>query len=223
MQALQICGLWVLPSRCARLVKRAMQFGTRIANNKVAGYVQMDDSVVLKDIVNPHFLPENPAPFAQTPPPGETAEEKRARKIAHKKAKKLMKQRQYQAKLALAASESDLKGANSLETIPLCTCNLDGKLQESTLSDSPVSITTNGSASANGATSTANTNTNDVCAASAVSISPANTIHSAKLILCSTCGGCPPDSLALSAPNRPQVAERLRKSHNKRIGRPGYE
>lgn len=40
----------------SRLVKRAMQFGSRIANKKVAGYVTMDSSIVMRDIVNTFFL-----------------------------------------------------------------------------------------------------------------------------------------------------------------------
>jgi len=35
-----------------------MQFGSRIANKRVAGYVHMDASVRLVDIVNPAFLDE---------------------------------------------------------------------------------------------------------------------------------------------------------------------
>jgi asparagine synthetase B (glutamine-hydrolysing) len=40
----------------SQLVKRAMQFGSRIANKKVAGYVPMSSSIVLREIVNPYFL-----------------------------------------------------------------------------------------------------------------------------------------------------------------------
>jgi hypothetical protein len=42
-----------------------MQFGTRIANNHVAGYAQMGATVVLEDIVNPKFLVKAP-PSAQS-------------------------------------------------------------------------------------------------------------------------------------------------------------
>jgi hypothetical protein len=42
-----------------------MQFGTRIANNHVAGYAQMGATVVLEDIVNPRFLVKAP-PSAQS-------------------------------------------------------------------------------------------------------------------------------------------------------------
>lgn len=38
------------------LVKRAMQFGSRIANRRVAGYVEFNESVELNQIVNPLFL-----------------------------------------------------------------------------------------------------------------------------------------------------------------------
>jgi len=52
--ALLLLGL----SKASGLQKRAMQFGTRIANKRVAGYVHMDASVRLVDIVNPNFLDE---------------------------------------------------------------------------------------------------------------------------------------------------------------------
>lgn len=51
-QVAQACGL----DQSARLVKRAMQFGSRIANKKVAGYVTMHAGVKCRDIVNPFFL-----------------------------------------------------------------------------------------------------------------------------------------------------------------------
>lgn len=43
-------------AQCSRLQKRAMQFGSRIANNKVAGYVPMTDAVRIEHIVHPTFL-----------------------------------------------------------------------------------------------------------------------------------------------------------------------
>lgn len=51
-EAARLLGL----QKSSRLVKRAMQFGSRIANNKVAGYAEMSSAVELLDVVNPHML-----------------------------------------------------------------------------------------------------------------------------------------------------------------------
>jgi asparagine synthetase B (glutamine-hydrolysing) len=47
-----MCGL----NYSSSLVKRAMQFGSRIANRKVAGYVAMNNCIEINQIVNPLFL-----------------------------------------------------------------------------------------------------------------------------------------------------------------------
>lgn len=51
-QAARLIGL----THTSSLQKRAMQFGTRIANNRVAGYVKFDPSVNLRDIVCQKYL-----------------------------------------------------------------------------------------------------------------------------------------------------------------------
>jgi hypothetical protein len=42
--------------RGATLVKRAMQFGSRVSNKRVAGYLDMSTRVRIATIVNPNFL-----------------------------------------------------------------------------------------------------------------------------------------------------------------------
>jgi asparagine synthetase B (glutamine-hydrolysing) len=81
--------------RCGRLVKRAMQFGTRIANNHVAGYARMGATVALEDIVNPRFLVHQPIGG-----PGELNQEELAR-------------RRHQRKLAKKQDRLDKKKASA--------------------------------------------------------------------------------------------------------------
>jgi asparagine synthetase B (glutamine-hydrolysing) len=54
--------------RHSALLKRAMQFGARVSNNRVAGYVKMSADVNLMDVVNRHFLhPERLAAAGAAP------------------------------------------------------------------------------------------------------------------------------------------------------------
>ena len=55
MNATQVGWQLGLYKACG-LVKRAMQFGTRLANKKVAGYLAMSDAVDVVNIVNADFL-----------------------------------------------------------------------------------------------------------------------------------------------------------------------
>ena len=106
-------------SKACSLVKRAMQFGSRIANNKgflsrsgvcichahvaVSGEVEMDDSIVLAEIVHPALLtvslPRGPLRLQQSKPDAEGGSAISGAVVRHALSKKVKRREREQKRV----------------------------------------------------------------------------------------------------------------------------